>query len=64
MGFWVDIFGVGWRVFAVVDDLVGEVLGEDDGLDLSSEGLLEYILFGEMDGLVGIVGCIEFRLCG
>lgn len=64
MGAWVDVFGVGGRVLAVVYDLVDKILGEDNGLNFPPEGLLEYVLLGEVNGLVCIVGCIEFRLCG
>lgn len=60
----VEIFSIGGRVLAVVYDLVDEGLSEDDGLDLPSKRFFEYIVFGEVYGLVGIVGGVEFWLGG
>lgn len=59
---WVRIFAVRGRVFAVVDDLVDERLGEDDGLNFPTEGFLKDVVLWEVDCLVGIVGGVEFWL--
>ncbi len=64
MGHRVYVLRVGRGVFAVVDDGIDVVLGEDYGLDLTFEGLLEDVVLGEVDGFVGVVGSGEFRLCG
>lgn len=58
------LFGEGRRIFAVVDDCVDVVLGEDDGFDLPAQGLLEDVVLGEVHCLVGVVGGVQLWLRG
>jgi hypothetical protein len=60
----VDVLGVGRGVLAVVDDGIDEVLGEDDRLHLALERLLEDVVLGQVDRLVGVVGGVQFGLRG
>lgn len=59
-----DFFREGGRIFAVVDDCVDVVLGEDDGFDLPAQGLLQDVVLGEVHCLVGVVGGVQLGLRG
>lgn len=61
---WIDVLRVGGRVFAVVDDGIDEVFGEDDGLDLSLEGFFEDVVLWQVNWFVCVVWRVEFGLGG